>query len=448
MTSAHALPAPVFVMNPYYTGLGIGRCLRGLSVDALAWETAIPGARSRHFRDVHRVPNSADEPGELCRWLLAAKDRYPEPPVIFPTRDFDVVFLHRHREQLSPFYRLPPAGWRATEVFLDKLETAKLADAAGVPTPGTAGCTSLEDLERQLPQLRFPLVVKPRRAYQWRGSAAWTKVGGRKAFLVENADQLREELRLIGEVSEVLLQEFVAGADADIVTFCCYMGPAGEALGYFTARKVRQNPPLFGTGSVVELADIPEIVAPSLKLLRAAGYAGIAEVEYKFDRVKREFFLLEVNPRHWDQHELGLLAGVNISRIAYECALGKQPAPQRPNYRGAAGRWVAESELVWGTLQQARRALAGAPRDFAQPEADGTLRAALREWWLCVARRTIFSVSRLSDPLPGIILWSEILGRLARAIAARIGFSSGPAARSVERSATGKTDGQATSYRS
>jgi predicted ATP-grasp superfamily ATP-dependent carboligase len=428
--------------------LGIGRCLRGLNVDALAWETAIPGARSRHFRHVHRVPSSADEPGELCRWLLAAKDRYPERPVIFPTRDFDVVFLHRHREQLAPFYRLPPAGWRATDMFLDKLETAKVADAAGVPTPRTAGCSSLEDLERQLPHLRFPLVVKPRCAYQWRGSAAWTKVGGRKAFLVENADQLREELRQIGEVSEVLLQEFVAGVDADIVTFSCYMGPGGEALGYFTARKVRQNPPLFGTGAVVELADIPEIVDPSLKLLRAAGYAGIAEVEYKFDRVKREFFLLEVNPRHWDQHELGLLAGVNISRIAYECALGKQPAPQRPTYRASTGRWVAESELVWGTLQQARRVLAGARGDAAQPPADGTLGGAFREWWLCVARRTIFSVTRLSDPLPGIVLWSEMLGRLARAVAARLGFGASPAARTVEQPAPGKTDGRATSYRS
>jgi len=414
-----------------------------LNVDTLAWETDIAGVRSRHFRDVHRVPSSADEPEALCRWLLAAKDRFPDRPVIFPTRDFDVTFLYRYREALSPFYRLPPAEWRATQVLVDKLETAKLAEAAGVPTPRTVSCTSLEDFERQLPELRFPLVVKPRCAFQWRGKVAWTKVGARKAFRVESADELREELRQIGEVSEVLLQEFVPGADPDIVTFCCYMAPDGEVLGYFTARTARQSPPLFGTGCVVELVDVPEIVGPSLKLLREAGYAGVAEVEYKLDSVKREFFLLEVNPRHWDQHELGLLAGVNISRIAYECALGNRPQPQLPNYRADAGRWIAESELAWATLEQARRTFAGTRSE----RTDGALAAILKEWWSCLTRRTVFSVSRLNDPIPGIFLWSQLLGRLGRAIMARFGVGAGAKERGGGESMGAKTDGRTASYR-
>jgi len=33
----------------------------------------------------------------------------------------------------------------------------------------------------------------------------------------------------------------------------------------------------------VETLDIPEIVAPSRRLLAAIGYTGIVEVEYKFD---------------------------------------------------------------------------------------------------------------------------------------------------------------------
>jgi predicted ATP-grasp superfamily ATP-dependent carboligase len=439
MTDMHGSFPPVFVMNPYYTGLGIARCLRGLNVDTLVWETDIAGVRSRRFRHVHRVPSSAEEPEALCRWLLAIKDRFPERPVIFPTRDFDVMFLYRYRDELAPFYRLPPAEWRATQLLVDKLETARLADAAGVPWPKTVSCASVEDLEGRLPHLRFPLVVKPRCAYQWRGTVAWAKVGARKAFRVESADELRAELRQIGELSEVLLQEFVAGADSNIVTFCCYIGSDGEVLGHFTARKARQSPPLFGTGCVVELADVREIVAPSVRLLREARYAGIAEVEYKFDPIKREFLLLEVNPRHWDQHELGLLAGVNISRIAYECALGNRPAPQVPTYQADPGRWVAEGELAWATLQRARRAFART----AAPE--GALGGVLREWWSCLARRTVFSVCRLDDPRPGIFLWSEMLGRMGRAIMARLG--SWASANKRERSMGGKPGERAASYR-
>jgi len=40
-------------------------------------------------------------------------------------------------------------------------------------------------------------------------------------------------------------------------------------------------------------------------LLRACGYAGLAEVELKRDSKTGAFQLIEVNPRHWDQHELG-----------------------------------------------------------------------------------------------------------------------------------------------
>src|SRR5438309_6379157 len=59
---------PVFVMNPYYSGIGIARSLygRGVQVLALTSERGAPGARSSYFDGVYLVPNGRDEPEQLC----------------------------------------------------------------------------------------------------------------------------------------------------------------------------------------------------------------------------------------------------------------------------------------------------------------------------------------------------------------------------------------------
>src|SRR5437763_665357 len=94
---------PVFVLNPYYTGIGIARSLRGTGVRvvALTSEADAPGVRSRAFDAVERVPNGRDDPRGLCDALIRLARGLPQRPVIFPTRDFDVIFLAEHQRELA-----------------------------------------------------------------------------------------------------------------------------------------------------------------------------------------------------------------------------------------------------------------------------------------------------------------------------------------------------------
>jgi len=126
---------PVFVMNPYYSGLGIARSLygRGVRVYALAWERDAPGLRSRYFHGVHQVPNGRDEPERLLDRLLDIRSRHAERPVLFPTRDFDLLFLHEHRETLAPHYVLPQPEDSPILRMMDKFELATVARARGIP---------------------------------------------------------------------------------------------------------------------------------------------------------------------------------------------------------------------------------------------------------------------------------------------------------------------------
>src|SRR5262245_48056158 len=126
---------PVFVMNVYYSGLGIARSLYGCGVDVfgLSSESDAPGMSSGFFKAIYAVPNGRDEPDLLCQRLLELGAKHTHPPVIFPTRDFDVLFLHQYRRQLTRFYRLPDD--RGLSSLMDKLQLANVARNLNMASP-------------------------------------------------------------------------------------------------------------------------------------------------------------------------------------------------------------------------------------------------------------------------------------------------------------------------
>jgi predicted ATP-grasp superfamily ATP-dependent carboligase len=410
--------APVFVMNVYYTGIGIARNLRGLDagVFGLTSETDAPGVHSRYFRRVYDVPNSRDEPDALCGRLLEIRKQHHEAPVIFPTRDADLVFLDRYESRLASHFRLPPGG-EGRRKLMDKDVLAGIAREQGIAVPMTMLCASASELAVILRGLRMPVVLKPRSAHLWRQRGVWDAVGHRKAILAESVDAALREYETLASVSpEVLVQEFVAGDDTDIVVCCCYIDRNGRCLGYFTGRKLLQNPPLFGTGCVVETLPVPDVVDPSLRLLRACGYAGLAEVEYKRDAKTGAYVLIEVNPRHWDQHELGCSVGVNLTRIAYGDVIGETAAPVSPSYPDTrAPRWIAEREAIDLIAQRASRRLAALRGQSRAKNVFGVAAAALGDLRNVFRRPWRLGVVDWRDPVPGIILFARLAKELSRA---------------------------------
>ena len=403
---------PVFVMNPYYSGLGIARSLRGsgVRVYALCSERDAAGASSRYFDAVYATPNSRDEPDAFCRRLIELRGSQTSHPLIFPTRDFDVLLLHDFAATLSKHYVLPQPVRSPILRMMDKLELASVARGLGMPTPATRACGSSDDIDRCALSFRFPVVVKPRYAYQWRGKGDWEKVGAQKAIVVEDATVLRAVYARLAQVTEeVLVQEYVAGDDSDIVVSCCYVDRTGALNGYFTGRKLKQNPPLIGTGSVVEATDIPAIVAPSYEILKAFDYRGIAEIEYKYDAGTCSYQLIEINARHWDQHELGNLVGVNITRLAYADMIGERFPAVVPTYGSGQYKWIAERELVVSATkifldEIARRSDAGRARRTI-----GAFRKVVSELRRLTRGKKIFALVRMSDPLPGIVMAWTVL---------------------------------------
>ena len=335
---------PVIIMNMFYSGLAIARDLAGTGVKVigLSSDRKAYGNFTR-FCEVRFAPDSQSQPEQLADYLRKAAEEL-RGAVIFPTRDADVVFLDRYREELKE-YRLSIPTRESLARVLDKGELAEVAAAAGVPVPKTLMVHNASELETVPLRVGFPCVVKPVSSYMWRGDGKWQAVGCRKAFRADTRNQLQEEYDQVSQVNpEVLVQEWIPGSTQDIAILGGYFGRGSEPLGYFCARKLVQEPDDFGTGCVVQNVDLQELVEPSARLCKSLAYRGMAEIEYKRDANTGEYKLIEINTRHWDQHELAHMSGVNLTRVAYTDLTGQELDAHTPQHPG--GKWVAEDAML------------------------------------------------------------------------------------------------------
>jgi predicted ATP-grasp superfamily ATP-dependent carboligase len=89
---------------------------------------------------------------------------------------------------------------------------------------------------------------------------------------------------------------------------------------------------------VGEAVWVQEVVDDALALLRAFGYRGLSQVEFKRDPRDGRFKLMEINARLWQWHGLATACGVDLPRIAYADLTGEELPPAQMNGNGK--RWA------------------------------------------------------------------------------------------------------------
>jgi predicted ATP-grasp superfamily ATP-dependent carboligase len=142
-----------------------------------------------------------------------------------------------------------------------------------------------------------------------------------------------------------------------------------------TVRRTRQYPSDFGISCFIEIVDEPQIREVAEKLLRAARYEGLVEIDFKFDARDGRFKPLDVNTRVWAWLGLGEAAGTDFVTMLYRLAHGEQP----PATAGAKDhRWMhvlRDAPAVLSLFRQGqwRGGLSGYLASFRKPLAWATL---------------------------------------------------------------------------
>ena len=338
------------VFGLLHAGLATARSLgrAGIPVTGISRDPREFGLRSRYLERRLVVPPDDD------RAVLDALGG--ERVVFFPERDEHVEFALSRWDELRELADLPlPADAEAVRRLRRKDVLPLVAAEADVPSPRTVLADGDEAVRAA--GLRPPLVVKAVEGQEY------ALAFGHKAFVVDEVDGA---LAAVSEARErgfhMIVQELVPDSHERVYSLLTYIGRSGEPLVTLVGRKVRQGPLRFGTSAVFEVDYEPRVLELGLRLLRSAGYTGIAHVEFAQDPRDGEFQLLEVNTRLPVWAALAAHRGLDLPRIAYDDLSGKEVVPV-PTFTEDL-TWIYLAKDLWVSAQMARRRELR-PRDFA-----------------------------------------------------------------------------------
>jgi len=317
----------VMVIGDHVQALGIIRSLgrRGIPVYLLHDNHLCISRFSRYTKQFIKTPKPSDESKFVNFMIELAKKRGVEGWILMPTNDAAVYTLSRHKEILEGYYRVSTPCWDVVKYAYNKKLTYQLAEKISIPIPETFYPENMEELHEILPDIRFPVIIKPAIVDRFYKK---TKTKVFKANTKEELVQAYIKASHIIDSSEIMVQEVIPGSPDNLYSFCSFF-KNGEVMGMCIGRRRRQRPMDFGNASTfVESVYVPELVDLGTRLLKAIDYYGLSEVEFKRDVRDGEFKLLEMNARTWLWHSLAIRCGVDFPYLLYNDLIGNEVVPR------------------------------------------------------------------------------------------------------------------------
>lgn len=279
-----------------------------------------------------RCPDGLRDEDAFIRSLVQIGQMLEQKAALYLMNDPHLIIAGVHREVLDKYYEIPLPSWKVIERCLDKAEMGDVASQAGIPMPMTFAPTSEEELETLFGQVPYPCILKPISRYEYRDGAlrqkAFQHSYGVKALRANNEEQLLEHFRrTMADDFRVIVQEEIPGSEDMLYTVGLYADRQSELKGTFTGRKLHQLPPDFGLCTYGESLHEPLLLDMAAKMVKAFGFHGIAQIEFKLDDRDGQFKLMEINPRGWQWSYLATACGVNLPYLAF-CDLYGLPLPK------------------------------------------------------------------------------------------------------------------------
>jgi predicted ATP-grasp superfamily ATP-dependent carboligase len=307
------------VLGLFDTGVGVASLLRlrGISVVGVSHSSSEVGSVSARYRFV-KVPDPVLNPQDALDAILKISDGERVPPVLFPTSDMWVGFVSRFQEELRGRFLFNVPRAHVSEVFLEKKSQLEFAESCGIRVPRTVVLDNFSSDEIWNHELRFPVFVKGK------DSPSWQRRFSVKGFVTRNIAELKDVLsKTVGSGISVVCQEIVPGAITNNIEVNAYVSAGGALSPLFCVRKIRQFPPRFGAGSMLESTSHKAIEKVAEDFIMRSGIRGFANIEFKIDPRDNLPTYIETNIRPWQQVEMAAEAGCDFVWVQY-CDLTRE----------------------------------------------------------------------------------------------------------------------------
>ena len=319
------------------TGLYVLRELGRYGIPCGGVSEGLQCGKASRFLNVRPAIEYTGDPQALITRLNDIGATRGQRGLLIPSSDTFIDFIANNRTALATNFDFHDCYTRSSvDLILDKGRFLQKCQEAKVASPGY-----LEVAASQLPSavgsLSFPLIIKPALIHQVKDFMA-----GRKVFIANDRSEFDTLVSKIPTNAETswLVQEIIAGPESNIVLFSGYRDRQGKVHQAFTARKLRQYPPGFGSASLVRSENLPEVKEAAERLLEVLNFHGIAGIEMKVDSRDGALKIIEMNPRPSLWFAASTAAGRRAPLAAFCDMSGKEMPEDVPQKDGLIWRYA------------------------------------------------------------------------------------------------------------
>lgn len=241
--------------------------------------------------------------------LLSAHEKV----VVLPSNDGSIIAYRKIREKLPARFVDAMPLRKVTDLCINKDCFYNFLETIEIPYPKSYRL-NFNHPNLYNGKIQFPSVLKPTR------TSPFGETFQCKLFEVNSRDELLKYSKLVAAYSiDMVVQDMIPGNSFILIYF--YKSEKTSLPVMLSFRKIRQSPPDYGIGSVIEPIVSKDLLERTAYLLKKLNYNGIGEVEYKYDPRDGEYKLLELNTRPVTYNQLATQVGMDMEYLYYLDAL-------------------------------------------------------------------------------------------------------------------------------
>ena len=303
---------PVLVLGGEENALALVRCLnkQHISVSIAAYDDCL-AKHSFHTKKFYSCPKG-DSIAEFWQALLITENTASlNNALIFPCSDEALVFLTKHKSELTKKYKLYDFSEQLICNLLDKQKTIDLANDAGIPAPKYWSISSIDDLQKVC-DVTYPLMLKPKNTYEF------SKLYGSKLLTANSLNELTEKSNLmISRNIDFIVCEIIHGPDTNLSSYYTYITQNNQNLFKYTKRIIRRTPVNYG-GACYHISKWEKETARLGDLFfKRVGLQGMGNIEFKYDERDKQLKIIECNLRITAAHQLLVDSNMDIAYFIY-----------------------------------------------------------------------------------------------------------------------------------
>jgi len=228
------------------------------------------------------------------------------PYVLMPAFN-DAKIIAKHKERFAGIITVACPDYEAIQKVDHKDAFAETTQELDVQSLQTWLPETMDDLDKALDDITFPVFIKPP-----------NEVGGRGISKVENKQDLKaafEDLqeRYLGE--QILIQAMAEGSD-----YCfCGLFDKGKLVSGMVYHNLRKFPKEAGPGVVRETVKSKRFAEIAQDLMKPLKWHGVAGIDFMWDEDENSSpKMIEVNPRFWAGLDHSIKSNVDFPWLLYQ----------------------------------------------------------------------------------------------------------------------------------